>query len=102
MLPVTGSNTNLTASMLNSIPPHTQAKRSTLEEAGGTQLQEGSKYRLQQVNGLHNRGSVAGGPNQVGSAAVPAPPGMMLSSTLAEAFLLGVNRTELVLFHLSL
>lgn len=47
----TGSNANL-----NSVSQQPQAlqKRSTLEEAGGIQLQEGSKFRLQQVNGLTN------------------------------------------------
>ena len=50
-LMATGSNANL-----NSVSQQPQApqKRSTLEEAGGTQLQEGSKFRLQQVNGLTN------------------------------------------------
>ena len=50
-LMATGSNANL-----NSVSQQPQAlqKRSTLEEAGGIQLQEGSKFRLQQVNGLTN------------------------------------------------
>ena len=50
-LMATGSNANL-----NSVSQQPQApqKRSTLEEAGGSQLQEGSKFRLQQVNGLTN------------------------------------------------
>ena len=49
-LMATGSNANLNS--VSQQQPQAQQKRSTLEEAGGTQLQEGSKFRLQQVNGL--------------------------------------------------